>query len=113
MWIKSREGLALVDRVGDHRFQRGAEAHRVERALIGDPVGAGVEAVVEDDLLVGDLALDADEFRGRARDASDLLPGLGRFGRRVDADDRAASALCAKPATMPACVPPVTEQTKT
>src|SRR3984957_16972585 len=83
------EGLALVDRIRDHRLQRCSEAHRVERSLIGDAVRAGVEAIVEDDLLVSDLSLDANE-RGRgASDSRDLGPGLLRFGGRVDTDDGA------------------------
>ena len=48
-----------------------------------------MKTIVQDDLLVGNLSLDADELRGRARDASDLLPGLLGFGRSVNADDRA------------------------
>ena len=69
-------------------------------------------AVVEDDLVVAQVAADADQRRPcRARDARDLRARLGRLRRAVDADHAALAVLGAKPAIMPACVEPVTEHT--
>src|SRR5665213_2323158 len=65
------ERLALVHRVGDHGFQGGTQPHRLERALVGDTVGAGVIARIEDDLLVVDLAPYFNEGRGVAREIDD------------------------------------------
>jgi len=72
-----------------------------------------VKAVVEDDLLVRDVALDADELRGGAGDARNLRPGLFGLADPSMPITVRGSLLCAKPAIMPAWVPPVTEQTTT
>ena len=74
----ARHRLPLVHRIGEHALEAGGEADRVERVRVGDPVGAGVVAVVEDDLVVAQLAADADQLRGPAGDPGDLVPGLLR-----------------------------------
>jgi hypothetical protein len=80
-------GLALVDRIGDHALGARGEPHRVEGRAVRDAVAAGVVALVEVDVVVGQLPLDADELGGLPCDAADLVAGLCRRGRRVDAED--------------------------
>src|SRR5581483_8164198 len=46
------EALPLVHRVGDHRLEARAGAHRLERALVRDPVRACVEPVTEQTITV-------------------------------------------------------------
>src|SRR5689334_7423981 len=69
-------GFALIDRVGDHAFSAGGEPHRIEGGVVGDAVGARVVALVQLDLLVVNLALQADEPGGVTRDTGDLVAGL-------------------------------------
>ena len=57
-------------------------------------------------------AAEADRLGGAAGDPRDLIPGLLDGRRAVDAEHRALALLGpAKPAIIPACVEPVTEQT--
>ena len=59
-----------------------------------------------------ELAAEPDRLGGAPRDPRDLVPGLLDRRRAVDAEHRAAAAPApAKPAIIPACVEPVTEQT--
>lgn len=65
--------------------------YRGDRLRVGDAVHAGMEALVEDHCVVGDLQRRVEELRRRARDARHLgFRGL-RLGARVDADDFAAA----------------------
>src|SRR5689334_2617656 len=73
-------GFALVDRVGNHAFGAGGEPHRIEGGIIGDAVGACVVALVQLDLLIAQLTLQADEPGGVTRDTGDLTAGFSRPG---------------------------------
>src|SRR6185369_14804868 len=55
-----RHRLSLVDRVRDHALEASGEAHRVERGGVRDAVGSGMVSVVEDDLVLAQVAPDAD-----------------------------------------------------
>jgi hypothetical protein len=68
--------LPLVHGVGDHSVGTGGQAHRVEGVLVRGAVDAGVVAGVQHHRR--GVALDADQRRGPAGDALDLVPGLGR-----------------------------------
>jgi non-heme chloroperoxidase len=72
--------LALVDRVGDHAFGAGGEPHRIEGGVVGDAVGARMVVLVQLDLPVVQLALDADEPGGVPCDPGDLAAGFSRLG---------------------------------
>ena len=109
-----RHRLSLVDRVGQHPLEPGAEADRLDRLRVGDAVGAGVPLVEEHDLVVA-------RARGRGRSPR---PSGARSARSARASARpsptrrcrargAARSCAAKPAIIPACVEPVTEQTTT
>src|SRR3954453_17034701 len=48
---QSGHTFSLLDGVGEHAFEPGAQADRVDRLLVRDAVDAGVPFVEEDDLL--------------------------------------------------------------
>ena len=52
-------------------------------------------ALVEVDVVVGQVPLDPDELGGLSCDAADLVAGLLWLGRRVDAEDAPRPAVCA------------------
>jgi len=88
-----RHRLPLVDGVGDHSLQPGGEPDRVERPLVGDAVGAGVVALVEDELVAAELTADLDQRGSRLRDPRHLLERLARLRRGVDPDHAARPVL--------------------
>src|SRR5262249_17751535 len=90
---EARHRLPLVHGVGDHALEAARQADRLERALVGDAVGAGVVPVVENDLGVAQLAPDVDQVGCATRDARHLLEGLLWLGRSVDPDDPAWARL--------------------
>jgi hypothetical protein len=71
--IIDEPGHGFLDRVGSP--SRG-EPHRIEGGVVGDAVGARVVALVQLDLPVVNLALQADEPGGVTRDTGDLVAGL-------------------------------------
>ena len=73
--------LPLVDRVRDHPLEPRDEPHRLERPGSRDPVRALVVPVVEDDLVLAQVALQPDGRGGPAGDPGDLGPRLGRPSR--------------------------------
>src|SRR5713101_459078 len=89
-----RHRLPLVDRVGEHAFEPSAEADRVDRLRIRDAVRPCVPLVEEHDLLVLQLAAEADGLRGAPRDARDLIPGLLHGRRAVDAENGLRAVVC-------------------
>lgn len=50
----------MIDAVGDRRLEAGRGPAGVERQLVGSAIDAGGVALVEDDLVVANLAPDAD-----------------------------------------------------
>ncbi len=79
-----RHRLPLVDRVGDHALEPGAEPDRVDRLPVRNPVRAGVPLVEQHDLVVAQLSIEPDRRRGATRDPRDLIPRLRNGRRPVD-----------------------------
>src|SRR3569833_2079982 len=82
-----RHRLPFVDRVGEHPLEPRAEADRLDRLLVRDAARAGMPLVEQDELLVAQLAAEADRRRGAARDPRDLLPRLQHGRAAVDPED--------------------------
>jgi hypothetical protein len=70
-----------------------------------------VPFVEQDDLVLAQLASEADCLRSPPRDAHDLVTGLLDRRGAVDPEHAARPLLPREPAIIPACVEPVTEQT--
>ncbi len=78
--------LPLVDRVDDHALEAAGEPDGVERRLHGDAVEVAGPALEHGDLVVAQVAPEADELGGVPGDPGDLVAGLVELGRGVDAD---------------------------
>ena len=84
-----RHRLSLVHRIGEHPFEAGTEPDCLDRLSVGDPIGAGVPLIEQDDLAVGERATEADRLGGSAGNPRDLIPCLLDGRRAVDAEHRA------------------------
>src|SRR5690606_20109961 len=86
-------GFALVDGVEDDPFEAAGEADGVDGRLHGDAVEVSRPPFQQGDLVVAQVAADADELGGGAGDLLHLGPRLGGLGGGVDAEDAAGAVL--------------------
>src|SRR5437763_2390235 len=90
---QARHRLPLIHGVGDHPLEPPGETYRFKGRCVWDSVRAGVVAIVEDDLVVAQLASEPDQLGRVARDTRDLRVRFGGRGGAVDPNDAALALL--------------------